>query len=148
MHCYVSTAVTVTRTRRIVTLGEVHTKLIQTKQNSNKSETNVHTHTNAHTHTHTQKRTRFLDVQWTPELNTSSGASRKMKMIRTWLRPALYSSHPKYKKKTQEAFWMRPPLSIRKILNYSSVSYSTVELLHHVLSTPQKVRPALRSVCR
>ena len=50
-----------------------------------------------------------------------------MKKIYAWLRLVLYFSN---KKKKKRLFLVKPKLSKRKILSYTSLSYSTFELLN------------------
>ena len=96
-------------------LGRVHTKLTKInrkkhKQNRNSTKTKVKL-LSTHTPDKTQTYARCFSVLFCPhsadscsEVNTSCGASRKMKNTYAWLRLALYSSHQKYQKKKSEAF--------------------------------------------
>lgn len=77
-----------------------------------------------------------------------------MMRTKTWLRLALYSTHQKHqnnkKKKKQETFCVRPTLSKRKILTYTSLPYSTFESLkictQHTVKGPHWAETGLQVV--
>jgi len=98
------------------------------KQNRNRAETkqNQKWYYCPHTHTFDKKQTipgcfncvwscLQSAVKWKRKLcGTSSEVQNKMRTY-AWLRLDLYSSHHKYKKKKQEAFWSRPTVRKRKM---------------------------------
>ena len=92
---------------------------------------------------------KFLSFPRYSGFETSCGASRNMEKMRTLarLRLALYFSHQKYQTKKQTNKWpfgVRPTTSKGKILTYTSLPYSTFELLN---PCPQHIAKGPHCVC-